>query len=504
MHSILNLWQETERLNATKLAVIDDNNRLTYKELGTRIRAISNSLIEKWKVRRGEVVALMVPNCVDFVISYFAIVNAGAVVQPIDERLMPNEIEFILQDSGTRRLIVHGRLWPKFKKVEADLPSIEKVLGVELSENGYERFEDWLVSPPMGKDRWLDLTPDDKAELMYTSGTTGKAKGVVRTHRNVLAATRNASRGFGYRDNDIICIMMPLSHSSALVSQMMPFIQYGRKIVIMKGFDLEELLETIPQEGVTCMRAVPDMIRIMLSSSKFCSDELPSLRLLLNSSAAIDPELFVAVKERFRDIELVNSYGLTEASTSTVLSDYMALIRPDAIGVPIEGVEMSIRTPEGGVIEDESEGEICIRGDHVFWEYHNKPVESQAVLEGDWLHTGDLGHRDAMGLFYFHGRMNDVINCGGYKFSPLEVENCILKLPEIAEAAVVGVPYRMMGSVVKAFIVLQEDAQLDPKVITRHCTKNLSSYKVPLFIEFVNNLPKNSTGKILRRKLVSE
>ena len=144
MHSILNLWQETERLNATKLAVIDDNNRLTYKELGTRIRAISNSLIEKWKVRRGEVVALMVPNCVDFVISYFAI------VQPIDERLMPNEIEFILQDSGTRRLIVHGRLWPKFKKVEADLPSIEKVLGVELSENGYERFEDWLVPSEAG------------------------------------------------------------------------------------------------------------------------------------------------------------------------------------------------------------------------------------------------------------------------------------------------------------------------------------------------------------------
>jgi long-chain acyl-CoA synthetase len=340
------------------------------------------------------------------------------------------------------------------------------------------------------------------AELLYTSGTTGRPKGVMRTHGNVLAASANARRAFGYRHEDVIALAMPLSHSSALVSQMVPMVELGGTGVLVERFDPESLIDTIAAECVSCLRAVPAMFRLLMASPRFAGAFLPSLRLLMNSSAAIDPATCLEVKERLPGVELVNSYGLTEASTCTILPDRLAQAHPDSIGLPIEGVEMQVAGEDGQAVADGEEGEIQVRGPHVFAGYRGLPAETgRAIAPGGWLRTGDVGARKADGLFYFRGRKDDVINCGGRKYAPLEVENCILEMPDIAEAAVVGMPHRVLGEVAKAFVVFRPGVSVDPKAVSRHCARRLPSHKVPFKVEVVSALPRNSVGKVLHRSL---
>jgi long-chain acyl-CoA synthetase len=346
-----------------------------------------------------------------------------------------------------------------------------------------------------------DIQDSAVAELMYTSGTTGEPKGVMRSHTNVLAASRNSITAFGYDESDVMPIVMPLSHSSALNSQMIPLLKLGGTVILQDGFDVRRLLSVIASERVTCLRVVPTMMRMLLTSRDFGSEALSSLRLLINSSATIDAETYRAVKRRFPDVLLMNSYGLTEASTCTILPDSMALSDSDSIGQPIDGVEMCVHGEGGEMLGCDAAGEICVRGDHVFVGYYNRPDATRNALIDGWFRTGDLGHRNSRGLYYLHGRKHDLINCGGRKFAPAEVESCLLQLPEILEAAVIGTRHRILGEVAKAFIVAAECSTMDAKQIIRHCVKCLPSYKVPFAVEFVSELPKNSTGKLLRRKL---
>ena len=210
-------------------------------------------------------------------------------------------------------------------------------------------FDAWLQHEPTPP-AVAALAPETVAELMYTSGTTGDPKGVQRTHANVLAAARNALRGFGYEPEDVIAIAMPLSHSSALNSQMIPLLQIGGTLILLPRFQVTDVLEVIKNYGVTCMRAVPTMLQLLLAHTSFASEHLPSLRRLINSSAPIDPDTYVALKQRFPTIAVLNSYGLTEASTCTVLPDHMAFIRPDSVGIPIDGVEMCVIDDQGNPV----------------------------------------------------------------------------------------------------------------------------------------------------------
>jgi long-chain acyl-CoA synthetase len=337
--------------------------------------------------------------------------------------------------------------------------------------------------------------------LMYTSGTSGEPKSVMRSHANVLAAAQNAQRGFGYLGNDIMAIVMPLSHSSALTSQMVPLIAQGGTLVLLERFDIKDLLRTIRAEQVTCLRAVPAMLRLLLTTPEFCADHLPSLRLLMNSSASIDPATLNEVKRRFPTIEIVNSYGLTEASTCTMLPDAAIVTRPDSVGRPIDGIDMSVMDETGNPVEDGVEGEICVRGAHVFAGYRNRPEETDTAFRAGWFRTGDIGHRDAEGFYYLHGRLGEYINCGGRTFSAAEVEQCVLRVPDVSEAAVIAIAHRVLGHVAKAFVVPRQGAHPNPKTIINHCTRHLPSFKVPFSVKIVSEIPKSSTGKTLHRKL---
>ncbi|ETX06184.1 MAG: hypothetical protein ETSY2_18675 [Candidatus Entotheonella gemina] len=500
MTTLTDVWQAGERQHLDKIAIIEGGNTLTYGQLSDRVRRVAAGLVRQWDVQPGDIVALLAPNCVEFVISYFAIVQIGATAQPLDERITSEEMAAILRDADTRFLIVHSSLWSKFEAARELGVMVERLLGIGLACTGMEPFDAWVRSEPTLSST-AGLLPSTVAELMYTSGTTGDPKGVQRTHANVLAAARNSLRGFGYRADDVIAIAMPLSHSSALNSQMMPLLQVGGKLILLPRFQVADMIAVIKCHHVTCMRAVPAMLRLLLAHASFASEHLPSLRLLINSSASIDPDTYVALKRRFPAIEVLNSYGLTEASTCTVLPDEMAMIRPDSVGIPIDGVEMCVIDDQGDVVEAGCEGEICVRGDHVFLGYRQRPEATAAVMHHGWLRTGDLGYCDQDGFYYLHGRQTEVINCGGQKFVPRDVERCIEALPEVAEAAVAGMAHRLLGEVAKAVVVLKPEHNLDAKAVIRHCTQNLASFKIPYKVEFADSLPRNGVGKLLRRKL---
>lgn len=500
MSTLVTVWDSIEQAYPDKVAVVDGKRRVTYSQFGDQIRRLATGLDQHWEVRPGDVVALLAPNCLEFIVTYFAITRLNGLVQPLDERLDPETIKAILADSEASYLIIHPSLRSKYEKIKNEVPLVDHILSLGDSLSGSETFGEWLGRFPSLKNK-NPISSENAAELMYTSGTTGEPKGVMRSHTNVLAASRNSIRGFGYRDNDTIVIVMPLSHSSALNSQLIPLIQLGGTVVLLDHFSIGGVIETIQKERVTCMRVVPSMLRMLLSSSAFSSDTLPSLRLIVNSSAAIDVETFKETKRRFPLIEVMNSYGLTEASTSTILSDEMGKGHADSIGVPIDGVEMCVMDGDGQVVEEGQIGEICIRGEHVFIGYRNHSEETKEVFQRSWLRTGDLGCRDADGFYYIHGRINEMINCGGRKFSPIEVENCILQLKSVSEVAVVGVTHRVLGEVAKAYVVSRNGVELDSKVVTRHCSRQLPGYKIPFFVDIVKVLPKNAVGKVLRRKL---
>jgi long-chain acyl-CoA synthetase len=503
VNTITDLWEQAEQAHPNRLALIDGSDRLTYQQTGQAIRALAANLAVCWGIQPGDVVALMAPNCIAFVVSYFAITRLGAIVQPIDERLAADEVRAVLRDAQAERIIVHQSLLPKLESVLPDMPQPNHLLKIGAGTSPDDSFAHWVTHRPAtpAPDMQCLPMPESMAELMYTSGTTGEPKGVMRSHRNVLAASCNAIRGFGYRPDDVIAIAMPLSHSSALNSQMMPLLEQGGTLVLLSKFDAPALIALIRSESVTCMRAVPAMLRMLLALPDFKATALPSLRLIVNSSAPIDPAGYVALKQRFADIQVLNSYGLTEASTCTVLADAQALSHPASVGMPIEGVNMRICDEAGHEVPRGNEGEIYVSGEHVFAGYRNNPQKTSAVLIDGWLRTGDMAHQDEQGLIYLHGRRDDVINCAGRKFAPADVENCILLLREVQETVVIGAPHPVLGQVVKAYVVLKPGVEPNARLITRHCARNLPSHKIPFYVEFATELPHNSAGKVMRRKL---
>lgn len=446
----------------------------------------------------GDRVALLAPNCSDFAIAYFAVTGSGAILQPIDERLKPAEMQFILQDSGATIAIVHESQLEKF---EAD---IQKPSGLRHVIRMGASNASWMADLATGDRNWSLPPPscDSIAELMYTSGTTGRPKGVMRSHANVVASSDFARHAFRYRASDVITIVMPLSHSSALVSQLLPMLDAGGTCVLVERFDSNRVIDMMRQYGATCLRLVPALFQALLANREFNSSGLPSLRLLMNSSAATDVTTCGRIRERFPGARITNSYGLTEASTCTILPDDAMDEYPDSIGLPIDGVEMQVVDELGQPQADGVEGEIWVKGANVFAGYYKLPAESRAaVTEDGWLKTGDVGLRQRDGLYFYRGRRDDMINCGGLKYAPVEVERCIAEIPSVSEVSVVASPHRVLGQVAKAFVVFHPDAPADTRQVVRHCASRLPSHKVPFQVESVASLPRNSVGKILNREL---
>ncbi len=497
-----------------RIALIYENRRFTYREWYARVRRFAQGLADLG-VRPSDRVAFFVPTSENSVTTYFACQLLGAVAVPLNFRLAAGEAAYVLQDSGAR-ILVYGRyLTPHVLEVQKRVRSVHDFIccaydpvnvpaGHHHFDTVAEKTVDSNVPRPIPASK-------DLSALIYTSGTTGQPKGVMHTHINDVAIAMNCVMEYGLRHTDIALHIAPLYHVGGMQAFFIPHMMVGGTNVVLGYYDPVKTLEAIAAERVTTLFAVPTQIQEMLHHPQFSTYDLSTLRMITTGGAAIAAATMERVIGDFCP-NIFNGYGMTEASLTLLLHPEHALSHLGSCGKPtlITTCRVVEHRPEDDAAPDDmappnATGQLIVRGPQVMGGYWNNPVETAKKLRDGWLYTGDLVSRDDDGYFYFRGRVDDLIVSGGENIYPREVEEILYRCPGVQEAAVVGLPDEKWGSVVSAFIV-RGDPTLDAPTIDRFCRENrdLASYKRPRRIFFIEQLPTNPSGKVLKRELIAE
>jgi len=343
--------------------------------------------------------------------------------------------------------------------------------------------------------------PDAPAVILYTSGTTGKPKGVTLTNRNFIAQAQMVDNIMPMLPDDKVILVLPLFHVYGLSNGLVCGLKFGCGLSLIPQYSPEKLLNNIIDVKATLLIAVPSMYMHILKLAKSRNTTIPeSLRLCVSGGAPLPMAVINEFMDTFKT-QIAEGYGLTETTSAVSLNKTGPAFRAGSIGPASPGVEMKIVDDDGIELGDEKEGEILVKGEMVTPGYWNNPEATGEVIKDNWLYTGDLGFRDKDGFFFITDRKKDIIVRSGFNISPREIEEVIMSHPKIAEAAVVGVSDKRERETVKAFVVLKDNVEFSSNDLLDYCSENLADYKIPKFIEFVPNLPKSATGKVLRKEL---
>ena len=506
--------EASARRYAGKTALVVGDRRLSYGELDESSSRLAQAL-ESAGVTRGDRVVIQMENSVEAVLSIFATLKAGAVFVMVNPTTKSDKLSYILNDCSAAALIAHGA---KFDAIEACFiaPSLKAILVDGPVKSAYAREKRLLLlneilsrngihSLSLPK-RCIDL---DLAALVYTSGSTGKPKGVMLTHLNIVSAANSITTYLENTPEDIILNVLPLSFDYGLYQVLMAF-KVGGTVILERSFAYPAAcLDRLVKERVTGLPIVPT-ISAMLLQMDLERWDFSSLRYITNTGAALPGNHISRLRAAFPSIKIYSMYGLTECKRVSYLPPDQIDIRPGSVGRGMPNEEVYIVDEKGNPVGPGVEGELVIRGSNVMKGYWQMPEETDRVLRPGpfpWekvLHSGDLFWADQEGYLYFVGRKDDIIKTRGEKVSPREVEEVLYSLPGVAEAAVVGVPDDVLGSVIKAVIVTRPEARLEEKDVLRHCANHLEDFMVPKLVEFLEQMPKTSTGKIAKRELVAQ
>jgi len=512
-----------------RTATIFYGAEMSYRDLRAHSVRLATAL-DALGIRPGDRVGIMLPNCPQFFIAFYAILRLGAVVVPLNPLYVERELRYVVEDSGMRALIALDTMAPKVMAVR-EQAGPELVIFAGLQDYMPEpvrpiylervRAQGMSTETPAGPGlyRWTELMEragerffqppvnplEDVAVLPYTGGTTGLPKGVMLTHFNLFANVIQAyvwAREFVRRGEERYLVVLPLFHSFGMTSLMNVGMFNGASFILLPRFDVEEALNAIRTYQPTFLPAVPTMYIALLNHPRVAESGLGSIR-LCNSGAAPLPVEVIQQFARFSSGTFIEGYGLTEASPITHINPIMNLKKLGSVGLPIPDTDARIVDVETGTRElaPGEIGELVIRGPQVMKGYWNRPEETAQTLRDGWLYTGDIARMDEDGYFYIVDRKKDMILTGGFNVYPREVEEVLYAHPAVLEAAVVGVPDPYRGEAVKAYVVLRPGAQASEAEILEHCRRNLAPYKVPREIEFRDSLPKSMVGKVLRRVL---
>ena len=504
--NIGSLLTKSSRLHGNRLAIQCGEQRLTYAELNQRVGQLAQSL-RTFGVRPGERVAIVQRNGPALYETLFACLRVGAAAVPINVRLHPDEVAFICQDSGTKVLVATGEYAASALRAREQMPELQLV-GVESIPGALDYHALLSAADPVTSD--AEVLPDDLAWLFYTSGTTGKPKGAMLTHRNLLAMLMNYFADvYPLTPEDVVLHAAPLTHGSGLFG--LPAIAKGATSVILHtpSFDPQTVFTLIQHLRVTTIAFLaPTQIKMLLNGP-YQSYDLSSLRCIPYGGGPMYVEDMKQAVEAFGPV-LVQIYGQGEAPmTISYLrreehmthGDPVAERRLASAGISRTDVEVRIVDDDDHEVAIGEIGEIVARGSVVMAGYWDRPDATAATLRGGWLHTGDIGMMDAQGYLYLLDRMKDMIISGGNNIYPREIEEVLLKHPAIYEVAVIGVPDPLWGESVKAIIALRSGMTVTEEEVNALCRQHLASYKKPRTVEFVPELPKSAYGKILKREL---
>jgi len=481
-----------------KVALIFENRRYTYSMLNRNANRLSNALIGLG-IQQGDRVAVLLYNCPEYLEIYFALAKAGIIMVPLNFRMVSSEIQFIINDSEPKAIF----FGPEFLEIIDNMIDRLPKIKIMVSNSAAHPFMGYEELQKIGTDREVDADYGMSLDqlIMYTSGTTGRPKGAVLTYGNSLWNAINTAADFGIRPDDITLTSAPLFHIGGLNVLTTPHLYLGATVVLTKQFDPELIWRLIQEEKVTNMFAVPQMYQMMMQVSARTKYKLDSLRFVESGGG---PCPVSVIEQYFNELNVLfmQGYGLTEASPSvSLLRSEDSLRKAGSIGKPFLHVDVRVVDYDEKDVKQSTPGELIISGPTVMHGYWQLPEETAANVRNGWLHTGDLARYDEEGYLYIVDRKKDMIISGGENIYPAEIEQVLYSHPKILEAAVIGIGDEKWGETVKAFVVLKDGQQMIAEEVIEHCKNNLASYKKPRAVEFIQSLPRNAAGKVLKRKL---
>jgi long-chain acyl-CoA synthetase len=482
----------------TYLAFYEEN--ISFARFDLRVNRFANALLDLG-LGKGDIVCVYANNSPDALVAYFGIIKIGATGGPINCWWQPPEIEYLLNDSRAVAVVVESCYISSIERLRKNCPFLKTIIEIGGdSETGYPSFHK-LVEQNSDQLAFIDISHDDDAFIFYTSGTTGNPKGVLLTHYNSLHALASLEKGLRQeKGEEVALIFLPIFHVNAMFSCLAGF-NGGVKIVLRQGFSASEFWETVEKYRVTFWSAVPAIYNILLQIPETAKGrDLSSVKFGICGAAPMPVETFRDFEKTF-GIKIIEGYGLTEATVASCINPVDGQRKIGSIGKPLPGQEIAILDDDGIALPQGEVGELCVRGGNVMKGYLRKPEANAQTLCDGWLRTGDMAYMDEDGYFFIVDRKKEMIIRGGENIYPKEIDNLLFSHPKILEAAVVGVPDKIMGEEVKAYIVLKPGEMMSEEEVRQFCNENLASFKVPRFVEFIDELPKNIIGKTLKKHL---
>ncbi len=496
------LFDSAARAYPRNEALVHGNRRVTYSQLSHNINAVAGSLLKRG-VKKGDRVSILFYNSVELIEAFMAIIRIGGIVVPLNFRLTGREFEYIINNAGPEILIIGPEFCEVIGGIRDHLNTVREVIcaggeGIPGSTPYQELFEEGAQGNVS-----VTLAAEDGCSVLYTSGTTGFPKGALRSQHNVLWNGAASGMFYNMSPQSTYLGLPPMFHLAGFECTVLPTLWTGGRVVIMNAFEPVEVLELIQREKVTHAMFVPSMFIVLMEQDMEAYD-LSSMKSWSTGTAPVPPELVRRIMDRYPGVEFRIGYGSTEAGVISTLRHEDQKRKTACVGTPIFGQKVRVvdgemnDLPRGEIGEVVCQSPLCIR------EYYKNPEATADTVRGGWLRTGDLGRYDDEGYLYLVGRVKDMIISGGENVYAVEVENTLYEHIKVHEAAVIGLPHHKWGEMVTAVLVLKDGEQMTENEVIGHCRKYLAGYKCPKAVKFIDELPKNTYGKILKAKLVEE
>ena len=499
------------RMFGTRKAITDGDTRLNWVEVDAQRRIVARALIGHG-IKKGDRVAIQAPNIYEYVIAAMGILTLGAILVPLNTRFKGHESGDILRRSGARILFtVTGFLDTDFPGMLAGevLPDLERIVLLRGESAGLTNWSQFKAEADAVSDDKVDayaalVQPDDIADLMFTSGTTGKPKGALHTHRQDISCYETASGIYGLTADDNFLIVPPFFHSFGYKSGWLVSVIRGAHMMPALTFDIDRMLPQIEQERISVLPGPPTVFHSLMVHPRRKDYDLTSLRLAIIGASTIPVELVRKTYSELKFRSVLVGYGLTEntALVTITRSEDDPIKVATTAGKPLPGILVKIIDGEGKELPQGEAGEIIVNGPYVMKGYYNDPVATAQTIDKDgWLHTGDIGLFDEDGYLKVTDRIKDMYIVGGFNCYPAEIENLLMQMPGVQQAAVIGVPDERMGEVGKAFIIRSPGSTITDTEVIAWARDNMANFKAPRFVEFVDAYPLNASGKVLKTEL---
>ena len=470
----------------------------TFSRLDQASDAVAGGLVELG-AQAGDRIGLFCLNGPEFVVAYLAILKAGATVVPINLMLNPRAIGFILNDAGASGLFYSRQLAEAAAAARQAAPGVRFAISVGEDRDASAEIDALMAcgaEPPA-----CATDAGSLAAVLYTSGTTGRPKGAMLSHRNLMSNTASVQEALSFQPGvDRILLVLPMFHAFAATVGMLTPLVCGLTLVIAERFEPRLVSAAIETGGATIFLGVPSMFSLLLRLDDAGVAQWRTVRACISGGAAMPKAVMEAFEERF-GIPVLEGDGPTECSPVTCVNPIDGPRKPGSVGLPLPGVEMRVVDEQGATMVDGAHGEVCVRGPNVMLGYLGLEEESRQSFYGDWFRTGDLGYRDGAGYFYLVDRIKDLIITNGMNIYPRIIEEVLYQHPAVAEAAVVGEPQELHGEIPVAYVAIKPGAEADPVELRNWCRDHLGRHEVPRRVELVDALPRNAAGKILKREL---